>query len=263
MCQHVLAIAWYQGRTNADGKYTSQPECKMASAFMVQPIVGNGEFTLLATAGHVFTGYHKDAKEKGLAATGHCLFDVWGPKAKIDRPIPCNIFEENFYFEDEDTEGRDCGFVILPELYHMNLAQTTTPFPREYWSGAELDAYDQFFMLGLPGEKANVTTGSEGNRNFITVRPKPELLVLDRCEPPSDLSGADRDQFVARIVGREDLADIRCMSGGPIIGVTSLENGEHRYSLVAMQSKWLSDRRIIAGTLMSEIARDIDRYFAD
>ncbi len=258
MCQHLLAIAWYQGQTNPEGQFNRPPECKLASAFLVHPVVDNFEFTLLATAAHIFTDYEKDTTKKGLTARSHVLFDAWGPKAKCGLPIPCNIFEEPRSFLDDLDTGRDYAFVQLFDFYHRPLSQTTTPFPRDVWAGADLDRFNQFFMVGLPAEVANVVTGSEGARHFFTVRPRPELLVLDRCEPPSDLTGSDSHQFVAQIVGRNDLADIRGMSGGPIIGVEDLGGGNHKYALVAMQSRWLPDRRIVAGTLMSEIARDID-----
>lgn len=151
MCQHLLAIAWYQGQTNPEGQFNRPPECKLASAFLVHPVVDNFEFTLLATAAHIFTDYEKDTTKKGLTARSHVLFDAWGPKAKCGLPIPCNIFEEPRSFLDDLDTGRDYAFVQLFDFYHRPLSQTTTPFPRDVWAGADLDRFNQFFMGRFAG----------------------------------------------------------------------------------------------------------------
>jgi hypothetical protein len=257
LCQHLLAIAWYEGPANDDGKFNRQPDFKLGSAFLVQP-VPDSDYTLLATAGHNLTGCPKNR----MIARGHCLFDAWGPKAKCGLPIPFNPFEEPRSVVEEPGMGRDYGFVVLRDDIHRLLQQTTTPFPRDKWACEGVDHFKQFFMVGLPAVAARQITASCEGRNTVTTSPNPELLVLDPCEPHPKMKPSSAPQFVAKIVGRGDLTDIQGMSGGPIIGVRDLGGGRSAYSLVAIQSRWLPDKRIVVGTLLSEIASDLDAMLA-
>jgi hypothetical protein len=254
VCQHLLAIAWYEGPVSSDGKFTRQPDFILGSALLLEPFP---EMTdpFLATAAHLLL----DRSNK--VARDHVLLDAWGPKAKCRIPIPFNSFEEPRSAVEDRANGRDYALIQLPERMHRLLRQTTTPFPRDKWA-VDVDQFQQFFMVGLPAEAAEQITGRVQSRNFVTTMPRPEFLVLDRCEPHPDMHPSNAPQFVAKIVGRTDLRDIQGMSGGPIIGVRHLDGGRAIYSLVAIQSRWLPERRIVIGTLMSEIARDIDEALA-
>lgn len=51
-------------------------------------------------------------------------------------------------------------------------------------------------------------------------------------------------------------------SGGPIIGFAKRENGEPAYHLVAVQSAWRRDHRVVVGPLMAAVAAQLDREIA-
>jgi hypothetical protein len=53
-------------------------------------------------------------------------------------------------------------------------------------------------------------------------------------------------QFIGRI-NAEISFSIEGMSGGPIFGLTEKSDGTDEYTVVALQSRWIQDRRIILG----------------
>ncbi len=183
LCQHLLAISWYQGPINAKGAFTQQPEFCAASAFLAQPI-NESDYTVLVTAGHVFTDYKFYTPQVNKAAKSHSLLDIWGSRSTCQERIPLNVFEESGSATYEPTKGRDFAFVHLPNWVHRLLSQTTTPFPRKVWATEPLESFDQFFMIGVPLGLVRQVRGLTGDGNFVTNYQKSALLVLERCDPP-------------------------------------------------------------------------------
>jgi hypothetical protein len=64
-----------------------------------------------------------------------------------------------------------------------------------------------------------------------------------------------------KLAATEGLESIRGMSGCPIFGFATDEEGNWRHWIVAVQSGWYPNCRIIYATRFIEIVRDAINYF--
>jgi hypothetical protein len=107
-------------------------------------------------------------------------------------------------------------------------------------------------MLGFPekvAERFNKPTNAGEDRISIT---SPVIIsaekVEDAFQKPSSVP-IDPTKF-PRFIGRINVEipfNIKGMSGGPIFGLTEKPDGTDEYTVVALQSRWIQDHRIIFG----------------
>ena len=115
-------------------------------------------------------------------------------------------------------------------------------------------------MIGLPNCEAEQLTFNEGNRDAIVTFQNPVLIFLQSCDIPNDVAPSSRPQFCGRINSNVNLSSIVGMSGGPIIGFRRNTDGQLAYWPVAVQSRWLPERKIVIGSLIAPIAADVEEW---
>lgn len=257
-CRHLIGIGWYEGYVNAHGEFTKKPTFYGASGFLLQFYEDLPDSLCLITAGHVFTDYQERKTKENYKAKDCNLFDQWGPNSTCTKPIPFNIFESDVLSVCDEANGRDFALVPLPYLLRQLFSQTTTPFTRSDWIYQHRVDFDWYAMLGLPNEEAKQITGKQKNRKVITTFQNPILLCLEPCPLPEDIPSAANPQFIGRI-RNQPLESIQGMSGGPIFGFKNNPDGQPKYWPVAIQSRWLRQRRIVIGTLISSVALEIEQ----
>lgn len=263
LCRHLISISWFQGPVNAKGVFNRRPDYCTASAFLAQPRADMPDAIFLVTAGHVMNDYEFYEPKEGYAANGHSVCDMWGPRSEVMMPIPFNIFDETGYADYRKEEGLDYAFLFFPDYLARLLYQTTVPFIRDSWAPCPLEEFELFFMIGFPNDLVVQEIDESKKGGSVTTSHQPLPLILQPCDPPenSEFVPSDRPQFIAKIVAPNDIVDIGGMSGGPIVGIRKNHEGKWVYNLVAIQSRWIQKQKVVIGTLMSEIAKEIDGAF--
>jgi len=257
-CRHLIGIGWYEGRVNENDEFTKTPDFYGASGFLLQLHEELPSFCALITAGHVFTDYQERMSKPRMGAKVHSIFDSWGPYSRCKTRIPFDLFGAPAFVTYDEKTGVDLAAVPLPELVLTLLLQTTIPFRKANWVHQRDISFAFFAMLGLPNEDAEQITKHADVKSINTLQ-NPALLFLDPCELPDGIAPASNPQFVGRIKPCADLKSVVGMSGGPIFGFCKNSNGPLAYWPVAIQSRWLPERRIVIGTLLAPIALTIEQ----
>jgi len=181
------------------------------------------------------------------------LFDAWRPGASR-YPIPFPLLDARTLAVDID--GLDLGLVHLEQLFRRGLgANGIVPFVESTWRspppGIRLHA-----VIGFPEQFIL--------RGDVSAAVLPTFVYLDAVEEPPAMAkpfprfyGKLPPQLVNPHTGAT-LTDMDGFSGAPIIGFHA--KGDHvSYFLVAIQSGWRSDLRVVAGPLLPAINDWLDR----
>ena len=95
------------------------------------------------------------------------------------------------------------------------------------------------------------------------------LLPIERVDDPPESFRYEPDRFFARVPvlaspnqDQGTIEDIDGMSGGPVFAVQFTDAETLRYWVVAIQSKWLPDSRIIAACPIQPLADAISESIA-
>jgi hypothetical protein len=173
--------------------------------------------------------------------------DTLHSAAISDQPVPFDYraasFKSHlFHRNDAGTElGFDFGVIFLPSHYSRLLAANNiAPVDAANWTNVP-DSFDAYFMLGLPGERVQ-----QLENGVYTVRPAMfSISKLD--EKPACFVEQTDPMFYAEIDPNSDVANIKGMSGGPILGMKfNREANTVRYWVIGVQSKRIG--RIISAS---------------
>lgn len=198
------------------------------------------EYYFLLTAGHILGDLNQALKSDTIEVLQAVLRDNPNSGSVHDMPIPFDLKNALMAFIDED--GLDFGVIILHPYYVRLLdANGMVAISEENWARQHTVRFDAHFMLGFPEEltSTHVNTIDEGS---IT----PTMFPVERLdEPPGDLPPKPYSRFVGKLPANFSLASVVGMSGGPILGFNLTP--PMRYWVVALQSTWLRDRRLVFG----------------
>jgi hypothetical protein len=250
--QHLVAL-----NVSCDGPAGA----RLADAYsgFVLEIGGN---CFLVTAGHALKDlYAALPKMTGVKAS---LFDGWKLPAHPE-PIPFDLLGAKPFIVDE-KKGLDLGLLPLAPLIVRNLkANGIRPFDEKGWRdpppGPEMVRYA---VLGLPDQFIQRETMASG---AVRVSVNPTFVYLEGVDAPEDMR-RDVPCFYGKLAENLDngnagvsLEGMKGFSGGPILGFSHRPDGsgELRYHLVAVQSAWRPDLRVVVGPLMSVVATDLEK----
>jgi hypothetical protein len=198
----------------------------------------------LMTAGHCITAVQQ-AREQGFKIAQCNLLDSMGPNPRFEGPVPFNWDDAN-PISDRKHPDHDYGILTSHPLLRRVLEENgVIAFTEAFWDHG-IEEFETYHLIGIP-EQWLIPTG-RGRMNITTM-----IARLERtCQ--GDFPDTDAPMFYGRL--RQDpLTDLCGMSGGPILGFKTAENGSQHYFLVAMQSSKLGGDRDISGMLMAPLAR--------
>lgn len=255
LCRHLVGLSWYEGEVDDNETLTKKPDYHTASAF----VADIADTAWLVTAGHVVNEYwercRKNPKRK---ATKLRVWDIWSPHTTVKEPVPFDFFDPKLItipLENWDR-GVDLALIrITPYLFQF-LNQSMVPFLRRDWIDSEEQEYLSYYIVGTPNDLLHQEFFKEGNQNAVTTFERPTIIAVE----PIDDHGIECNgrQFVARIHGSFPVKDIGGMSGGPILGFRRDDDGNLRYSPVAVQSRWLPQSRTVIGTYLSPWLKQVE-----
>ncbi|KAA0070449.1 hypothetical protein [Tardiphaga sp. P9-11] len=192
------------------------------------------------TAGHILSELHDALKSNEVEILNAVLSDNFGAGRISNLPIPFDLKNAPMFFIDDDEEGLDFGVVALRPYYVRLLAANgLVALEEKNWSHQHTIEFDAHLMLGLPVEYTSdrVDAAGEG-RVSATMLAVKQLKTL-----PDGVVATRHPRFVGQISGNLSLSSVKGMSGGPIFGFNF--DPPMRYWVVALQSTWLRDRRLV------------------
>ena len=193
------------------------------------------------TAGHCVADLEDHLANPEIEIVGSVLVDTFGLLATSEQPIPFDIKGAPRFYIDDVAAGLDFGVIAVhPHFVRLLGLHGMVAIGEENWARQHAVEMDAHFLLGLPAELTEGVVDVEGH-----VSVGPSLVRLKkRSIDTDDVPQTLHPRFVAEIAGHFGLTSLRGMSGGPIIG---FDKDRKRYWIVAIQSAWLKERRIVFG----------------
>jgi hypothetical protein len=193
------------------------------------------------TAGHVLAELEETLKDGRIEVLEAVLVDTLGASRVTEHPIPFDLRNARFHYIDYREEGLDFGVIILDWYYVRLLGKNgVVVLGEENWIHQSEVQFDGYAMLGLPQEFTSPRV-SDGEGVV-----SPTMFWIKRLDfPPDDSKPTRYPRFVGQINSKLQLMSVEGMSGGPIFGFRF--GAETRYWIVALQSSWLPERRIVFG----------------
>jgi hypothetical protein len=211
---------------------------KATSTFVVTTFVLSvSEHWFLITAGHCIQEIETWI-ENGYEIA-HCyLIDSLGLGATHQEPIPF-VYRDSYPVCLSDEHAFDYGIMRLSPYYRQLLqANNVQPLNEEVWKKQPTNI-DFYILLGIPAELVKVDPSNI--EIAATLHP-----IEPIAERPEGFTEVDAPLFYGRIILGNEITSIKGMSGGPIFAFKKNENGELRYWLTALQSRWLPQSHYIA-----------------
>ena len=197
------------------------------------------------TAGHITDEINKVLSDKSSKNLNGRWID-WEIIPGADS-IPVN-FQEFHLFSGWDY-GHDLGMYIMGSLEREIIVRNTHSicFSMNHVDNIQSFEPEGYYLLGFPASLTEKTKVDETQVYRSTLI----CLPIEKIPFSTDLGFEDPDPnaFYGKIVDFPDASDVQIkvpgMSGGPIIGVKRDSAKGIDYRLYAIQSKWLSESRII------------------
>jgi|SRR5580700_4864077 hypothetical protein len=192
------------------------------------------------TAGHILEDLEKALKSDQIEIKGAVLADTFGLQCASNHPIPFDLRNAKLFYIDDDREGLDFGVIILEPYYVRLLALNgMVALEEKNWIHQHDVKFETYLMLGLPEEFTSISVNGDASVN-------PTILKVEGLDcPPSNAAQTQYPRFVGQLPEGLPLKSVKGMSGGPIFGFS--HRPELRYWVVALQSSWVPERRIVYG----------------
>jgi hypothetical protein len=220
--------------------FTFEKEGQSHSAVMTTFVLSITDQWFLVTAGHCIGEVEKATTDYGYRIAACYLIDSIGLDAEYQDPIPF-AYEDSYPVPLSNDKDSDYGVIALSPYYRQLLEKNNVqPLSEEVWKHQPRDV-DFYCLLGVPGELVRVDIGQV---QIATTLHRVEPLA----ERPSGFSETDAPLFYGRVMLGEGVSSIGGMSGGPIFAFHQDHQGEPRYWLVALQSRWLPSSHCIAAS---------------
>jgi hypothetical protein len=205
---------------------------------------------VLVTAGHCLQ-WIDEYKKEGYTL-GRCfLKDSMGSGATHFEPV---IFVYDYANPQyiRDSREMDYGFIPLSKYYRDLLsANNICPLNEEVWKLQPKEP-EFYALIGVPSEFFNQDWETMG---FMSV-----LNFIEECERPDISPESELPLFYGKIQLHPDQTSIKGMSGGPIFAFKHVD-GNIRYWLRALQSRWLDQSQIVIGCPTTLLGEALERMF--
>jgi len=249
MSRHVVALAIDYKSFNDDGSLLHRGTM-ILSGWIIELV---GRFYWV-TAGHCFK--ELDAWiERGTVrvVSGGGFMDYFGNDAVHMHTYPFTYEPGCAWYLDKPELAIDFGLIPLDSLQSQCLlANGVVPISRNNWLHQPNLDFQFYRMLGFPEDSVReVARGDE-----IQVDVRATIVAVDRIEDSSDW-------FVGKLDPAVTLRTIKGMSGGPIYGFRHTDDGRLLYHVVALQSWWDPDSKIIRGCSVPMFAENCHAAIAE
>ncbi|HLN28158.1 MAG TPA: hypothetical protein VK395_10480 [Gemmataceae bacterium] len=210
------------------------------------------------TAGHNLLDVLEDYVKKGwIKLTGNFAFlDYFGPDAKVKEKTVFDYDRANKLRIDQKDLGIDFALIPLDDYYKLHLeANGVIPFERKHWIGTNQIEFSFYAMLGFPEDLMEPCSRVVQNREQVGLDVCATLVLIKRLErAPDGIDAPGGDWLIGEVSAP---ISMKGMSGGPVFGFRQRDNGRWEYRLVAVQSRWFKDHRVIYASAISPVMHAI------
>jgi hypothetical protein len=251
MCRHLVVLS---------GEYESYDEGKLLKRgiFALSGFVLRlHDHRFWCTAGHCLTKLDTAIRNGSLKLFNVGWFDGFGPEAKHSQKYPYEYEPSCGFPIDEGEHGLDFGVIPLDSVTVQNFdANGVKDVGRENWEHQHELSFDKYMICGVPSHLSQEWESPDGTLNGAV---RPVLIPIERIDPFELDQPPPEDWFVGKICDHVQIDSIEGMSGGPIFGFRALSGGRAVYHIVALQSRWRPDSRVIMGCAMPYFAEMLHR----
>jgi hypothetical protein len=259
MSQHLVALCCDYDTVESDGSISHQ-DTMVFSGWLLEL---HGQ-CYWVTAGHCLKEQLDDHIKKGhIRVTGGGFIDYLGYKAQHFFSLPftyeigCGVYILDF------PMGLDFALVPVDDLKRRGFqVNNNIPVTRDNWVHQARLSFDFYRMLGIPEDRVLPTRRHDGT-NGVTVQPT--MMAIDRIDYDEAKSEVDllksNEWFIGRIHPSITTQTVKGMSGGPIFGFRKQPDGRLLYHVVALQSWWDEDKRIVFGCSVPFFAEAVHNLF--
>ena len=225
------------------------PHAKRRLAPFSCSVIVLDDIPCLLTAGHCIKKIEELIESHEITDISCAIGDIFGHGVKSNIPIPFDLINSPRFYIDKNEDELDFGAILLhPNHVRLLEANGIKGIFEENWAKIDEKNLDTFFILGFPEELAEKEL-TEDDHALVN----PFLLKVEKPGDDIDPSLISDRRFVGVINGELSVASIKGMSGGPIIGLS--RSNPNVYWIVAIQSGWLSSKRIVYGCPIPRIGR--------
>ncbi len=257
MSDHLVLLGGTYASQAAWGRDDGK-ECFFALPGFVMTVRG---VWCLVTAGHSI-----QELEEGFAAgkyrlTNCCVAAHFGSRAAGEKTIPFDFQSCGKLSINDEEAGLDFAMLTLTKKQTAELTENgIRPVSEDNWRHQRIDACEVFALLGPPdclvSDPQRLIPHGDGVAGVIN----PVLVPVQRIElPPDEMPASTHPWFVGVVGAAASLPSIEGMSGGPVFGFFKGTDGRWEYWIVALQSRWNEERRIIFACPIPVIAQVVER----
>ena len=214
---------------------------KIHEFFLTSFVFSVCDYWFLITAGHCFRQIKEEKIEKGWILSSCSLHDCLGINARFKEPIPFPFdINKAFYFPEINNDDYSFYYGIYPLSSYFKglfLSNNIKSLNEEVWK-KQPKHIDESALIGLPSELQKFDQGVVIGSSLIFAD-----IVEDK---PNEFRNDSLPQIYAKIQMDDGIHSIEGMSGGPLFGFRKYDNGEMRYWLLGLQSRWLPESHFIA-----------------
>jgi hypothetical protein len=233
-----------------------EKEDKKRQFILTSFVFSVSDYWFLITAGHCIKQIKEELIDKGWTLSICSLIDFLGINARFKDPIPFSFdINKAFYFpEINDDYSFDYGVYPLSRYFkELLLSNNIQSLNEEVWKKQPVHI-DKSALLGIPSELLKFDQGIEIGSSFIYAD------IVE--EKPDGFKDVSMPQIYAKIQMDNGIDSIEGMSGGPLFGFRKYDNGEMRYWLLGLQSRWLPESHFIAVCPTKYIGLFLESYLS-
>lgn len=217
-------------------------------------VVRNGEDWSVLTAGHAIEKHVRDCKSDGVQIVSRVLADCFGTNAVHFAPIPFDPVSRVDHCLNEPGGLDYALFRIDRNERDLLVSNGIQPFLFRSTPLTE-SCFDRYFIVGFPEERLDTSVFKDGNANVILQPVCVPVRPIEAQRYPES-----NGRLVFEIIDKGDLGSIVGLSGGPVFGISHVDDKMHVY-LLAIQSAW--DKKSIAfACSIEDICHDWTKHTA-
>jgi hypothetical protein len=256
--RHLVSLSgWYQA-TSPNEVEDGQLQFFSYSGFIIS---FNGLWCF-ATAGHILENLEGHLKEETIRVVRYSLLDDFGPDVISHDPIPFDYGRAPKYYIYNEDAGLDFALIGLGPYYQGLLqANGIKAISHENWANQHEVDFGKHMMIGLPQKAIESSTWKSQDKVHFEAFVRPMTIDIEKLnELPEGTRETRYPRFIGKINGDLPIDDIDGMSGGPILGFSKEAD---KYWIVAIQSSWLSESKIVFGCPIIIIADFVEKMVAE
>ena len=237
--RHLVGIALAYRCRSENGDFERETHYACLTAF----VISVGQHWYLVTAGHNIEDWRpRMRQDRPIQIVAASLADYFGVDAIRTKPLQFNLFAQPMVHEWHQCADIDYAIIHINATLRASLAGNGILPLHINESRTNYDDFYGFGMVGFPGEFCRPEDHEDHSELVAEVKP---VLIpirhIPRSSPPNQ-----NPVFEADVITMDDQTSMDGMSGGPIFGYRMGGDDYTQYEVVAIQSQWNGEKRILA-----------------